>query len=66
MTRPRLKLVEAVPVREHVHLVENREPSYPRQAGLTLTDCLLGILLAPRDAYLMERETARRILEEQA
>lgn len=56
MTRPRLKLVEAVPVREHVHLVENRDPSYPRQAGLTLTDCLWGIAMAPFDADRLRDE----------
>lgn len=66
MTDLRLVTAESQPVPERLHLVDNRPDSIPRQFGLTLTDCLLGILAAPHDAFVLERETARRILEEEA
>lgn len=58
MTDLRLVAAETVPVREHVHLVENRDDQF--------TELLARQLLAPYESRVVERLIADRILEEQA
>lgn len=56
MSRLKLVTVEDCPVPERVHVVDNREPSFPRIAGLSLEETLWGIAMAPLEAYRLERE----------